>query len=52
MDEIQTEKQVVGESWHSLDGLLLSKPEPGKINIKVTTYSDGTTATSKVAIPE
>ena len=52
VDEIQTEKQVVGESWHSLDGLLLSKPEPGKINIKVTTYSDGTTATSKVAIPE
>lgn len=52
VDEIQTEKQVVGESWHSLDGLLLSKPEPGKINIKVTTYSDGMTATSKVAIPE
>ena len=52
VEEIPVGKEVVGEQWHSLDGLLLSKPEPGKINIKVTTYSDGTTATSKVAIPE
>ena len=52
VDEINTDKEVAKETWYSLDGKLLGKPEPGKINIRVTTYTDGTTRSHKVAVPQ
>ena len=52
VDEIITDKEVAKETWYSLDGKLLGKPEPGKINIRVTTYTDGTTRSHKVAVPQ
>ena len=52
VDEINTDKEVAKEAWYSLDGKLLGKPEPGKINIRVTTYTDGTTQSHKVAVPQ
>ena len=50
--QILTEREVVAERWMSLDGRTLTAPEPGRVNIQVTTYSDGTTDTRKVAVPE
>ena len=52
VDEINTDKEVAKETWYSLDGKLLGRPEPGKINIRVTTYIDGTTRSHKVAVPQ
>ena len=52
VDEINTDKEVAKETWYSLDGKLLGRPEPGKINIRVTTYTDGTTQSHKVAVPQ
>ena len=52
VDEIITDKEVAKETWYSLDGKLLGSPEPGKINIRVTTYTDGTTRSHKVAVPQ
>lgn len=50
-DQIQMERVVVSERWISLDGRTLTAPETGRINIQVTTYSDGTTVSRKVAVP-
>lgn len=50
-NQIQMEREVVSERWISLDGRTLTVPETGRINIQVTTYSDGTTVSRKVAVP-
>lgn len=52
VDQIPVDKEVVKEQWYSLDGKLLSNPQPGKINIRVSTYSDGTTSSHKIATPQ
>lgn len=49
---VAADKEAVSEKWYSVEGLPLSGPEPGKTNIRVTTYSDGTTSTTKIAVPE
>ena len=49
---IITDKDVAKETWYLLDGKLLGRPEPGKINIRVTTYTDVTTQNHKVAVPQ
>ena len=50
-DQIQMEREVVSERWISLDGRMLTAPDAGKINIQVTTCSDGATVARKVAVP-
>lgn len=50
-DSITMDNEVVSEQWFSLDGRKLSSPQTGRINILVTTYSDGTVQARKVAVP-
>lgn len=50
-DRITIDRKVVNEQWISLDGRSLNAPETGRINIQVTTYSDGTTISRKVSVP-
>lgn len=47
VNEVQADKVVVSEKWYSLDGRALDKPEIGKVNIRISTYSDGTQTKSK-----
>ena len=51
-DQIQMEREVMSERWISPDGRTLAAPETGRVNIQVTTYTDGTTVARKVAVPE
>lgn len=52
VNEVPVDKEIVKEEWYTLDGRMLAEPERGKINIKVTHFSDNSTVRSKVAVPE
>lgn len=52
VSEVPVDKEIVKEEWYTLDGRILAEPERGKINIRVTRFSDNTTVRSKIAVPE
>ena len=47
VENINTDKQVAGVQYVNLSGMTSNKPFDG-VNIVVTSYTDGTTATAKV----
>lgn len=51
VDSINVEKEIKTEQWYSLDGQLLNRPEPAKINVRFVKYTDGTVERQKIAVP-
>ena len=47
VENVNADKQVAGVQYVNLSGMTRDKPFEG-MNIVVTTYTDGTTATAKV----